>query len=974
MRIEFRLLGDVEVLIDKRRVDLGHARQRSVLVALLADVNRPVPVDRLLDRVWADRPPYRARNALSAYVSRLRHVLDGAGDVRLAREPGGYLLAADPSSVDLLRFRDLVARARAAEDPSSAVALFDQALGLWRGDPFLTVEGAWFDTLRDALHGERLAVRMDRTDVALRTGRHGELVGSLTTAHRAHPFDERIAAQLMLAQYGSGRQAEALDTYRRTRGLLLEELGADPGPLLRQAHEHVLTGTAGTIDPVRARRPRVPAPHPPDAPDGTLPRRRSGFVGRDEDLERVRAAVARGPLVTLTGVGGVGKTRLAIEVAVREQPRWPDGVRFCELAPLSEGAAVSHTVAATLGVRQRHGLTIDQSVVEFLRTRELLLVVDNCEHVLDAAAALLDQVVQRCHGVGVLVTSREATGVEGERIVPVLPLPVDEAAVLFEDRARASRPAFRLDDEAPGAVAEICRRLDGLPLAIELAAARMRAMNALEMARRLDHDRLVRGSARGSTPRHQSLVAALDWSYRLLTDREKVFFARLSVFAGGFDVDAAHGVCAAPDDVEDDTLELLTGLVDKSLVTVRSSGGRSRYGVLETLRAYGRERLREDGTEDRVARRHAEYFAALAEQAARELHGPDERAWVERTLPDYDNLRAAFESAAAGRDGDLTLRLVSSTIELTHVRVGYEIADWALRALEFVELTHPLAVAAVGVAARGAWNRGDLDAARSIAARAGGRTPGRGCAHVAYPADVLVDIALTEGDPQAARGHYRAEASRARVEADPVRLVWTLHLVAVACTALQVPEQGRAAAEEAVTVAEATGNPTARAMARYALGLVLKKSEPDRALRLFDESADQAAAVRNFWWHNVARNEAAATHAVHGETRTAAVALLEVLDRWDRVSDRVQQWLSLRYVTRLLARLGVADLDAAQDAVVLHHALGAAGRPSPLRSARLAELVEALGPDRGAAAATDGAALGAAAAVTRARTALRRYS
>ena len=303
----------------------------------------------------------------------------------------------------------------------------------------------------------------------------------------------------------------------------------------------------------------------------------------------------------------------------------------------------------------------------------------------------------------------------------VEPLPVEDATTLFADRARASRPDFDLDHEPVGAVAEICRRLDGLPLAIELAAARMRAMNSLDVARRLDRLRLISRGTRGAMPRQQSLTATIDWSYRLLSEAEQDLFARLSVFAGGFDIDAAHGVCGEEGTDEDDTLELLTGLIDKSMVTVGGGTRISRYAILETLRAYGRDRLREKSPDDDYAMRHAAYFTALAERAAAGIQGADEQAWVEQMLPDYDNLRAAFEHADGGRDVDTALRLVTSLPEFVHLRIGYESSGWAERVIEVADTDHPLYVAAVGFAARGAWNRGDFAAARALASLAHGR-------------------------------------------------------------------------------------------------------------------------------------------------------------------------------------------------------------------------------------------------------------
>jgi predicted ATPase/DNA-binding SARP family transcriptional activator len=926
-----------------------------VLVALLVDANRPVPADQLIDRVWADDLPHRARNALAGYLSRLRQVLSGDGDAEIAREPGGYVLKVDPASVDLHRFRQLVSAARAAADPVDADRQFSVALELWRGDPFATLDTPWLNEVRTALESERLAVMLDRNDAGLRTGRHGELLPQIAAAAQNHPLDERLAGQLMLAQYRCGRQADALDTFRVMRERLVEELGADPSSALRHVHQLILDGDPGFTAAVPETPVRVPVATRPHA---GVPRRPTSFVGREDDVARVDVALGEGPLITLTGVGGVGKTRLALEAAGRVQGRFGDGASLCELAPLEEGSAVGHAVAAALRLQQQQGLDIEATVIEYLRPRELLLVVDNCEHVLDAAAKLMDQIVRQCPHVVVLATSREAIGVQGERILPVPPLAVEDATRLFADRARAGRPDFDLAHEPVGAVAEICRRLDGLPLAIELAAARMRVMSSLEVARRLDKLRLLSGGTRDAMPRQQSLAATIDWSYRLLTTSEQRLFMRLSVFAGGFDLEAAHGVCGAEDDTDDDTLELLTGLLDKSMVTMRSGTGVSRYGVLETLRAYGRDRLRENGIYDDCAARHARYYTELAQRAALGMHSADERAWVERMLPDYDNLRVAFEHAMADSDIDTALALVTSLPEFVHLRIGYESSGWAERLVERADPDHPLYSAVVGFAARGAWNRGEQSRARSLAALAGGRAPARGNGRVAYPGDVLADVVLYEGDAAVALAHYDGEVSRARHDNDPIRLVWTLFYVAICHAALRNPEDGLAAARESLVVAEQTLNPTAQSMARYALGLVLKKSDPDRALTLFDEAAELAAAVQNFWWHGIALMEAASTRAVHSDPASGARALIDVLEHWDRVGDWSQQWLNLRYIARFLARM-----DAQDDAVALHHALVGAGRLSPLDPAQLAELGE-----------QPAEVLSAAEAVVRARASLARYA
>ncbi|WP_300008003.1 BTAD domain-containing putative transcriptional regulator [Pseudonocardia sp.] len=960
----FRILGPLEVHLGGVPVAVGGAKPRALLAVLLLSRGRVVPVDALAAALWGDAPPPGATSALRAYVSRVRATLEAAGDERrLHFRSGGYVLDVVDDELDAAEAQRLVTAARSA-DPARAVELLDDALGLWRGEALAECDGLDDARAEAARLAElRLGAAEERVDALLDLRRGREVVAELEGMVRAHPHRERPAVQLMAALCAAGRPSDALVAYHELRGRLDEELGVAPSAPAQALFRRILD--------------RDPALDPavPPAP-GNLPRRATSFVGRAAELSGVVAALRAAPLVTLTGFGGVGKSRLALEVAGRDREPFPDGVWLCELAPLPEGGPVGHAVAAALRVQQRHGTDIDGSVVEYLRTRRLLLVLDNCEHVLDGVARLTHRIVTRCAGVAVLATSREPLGVDGEQVWPVTPLPMGDAAELFVHRARAHRPG--LADE-PGPVAEVCRRLDGLPLAIELAAARTRAMSVAEVAGRLDGGRLLTaGGPRGADPRHRSLAAAIDWSYELLEPAERLLFARLSVFAGGFDLAAAHHVCAedvcAEDGCAEDvcaaggddrrTLDLLTGLVDRSMVVAGAAAAGTRYRMLETLRAFGRDRLREADGEAPVVLAHARYFAGLAGRAARGAQGPDERAWVAATLPDLDNLRTAFETAMACRDVGLVVAVVTAQSEIGHIRVGYESAEWAERALDLVSAEHPRHAEIVGAAARGAWNRADFVRARRLAERAGGQVPARGTGRIAYPGDVLADIALYEGDVAAARRHYEQQVAAARRDGDPLRLVWTLYYVAVCHAVLRDPDGGLAAARESVDVAGSTANPTAMSMARYALGLVGKKADPQRALALFDEAAALAAGVHNFWWRGVALMEAAATRAVHGDPVAAAAAVVEVVDHWDRVGDRTQQWLNLRYAVRLLARL-----DAGADAVAVHHCLVAAGKPSPLRAAHLARLLDGPGGARFAAAAARGSALtgDAAVALCRAR-------
>ncbi|SOJ55104.1 Putative HTH-type transcriptional regulator [Mycobacterium simulans] len=499
-------------------------------------------------------------------------------------------------------------------------------------------------------------------------------------------------------------------------------------------------------------------------------------------------------------------------------------------------------------------------------------------------------------------------------------------------------------------------------------------MSTSDMVRRLDGLGMLRGGMRSGLPRHQSLTATIEWSYRMLTESEQALFARLSVFAGSFDLDAVHGVCGADDgpgveavDALEDTLESLVGLVDKSMVVVRSVTDRTRYGVLVTLRVYGRDRLKEQGIDKQVAKRHAVYFTELAERAGIGMHTAEERAWVERMLPDYDNLRTAFEHAMADNDTDLALRMVAAGAEVLGVRVGYEVGSWGERVVAVADPDHPLFPAVVGTAARGAWVRGDFERARGLVALAHGHVPGRGTSRVAYPGDVLADVALFEGDASGFLAYWEKEVARARSDADPIRLVHTICVLATCQVVLGNPDTALPAAEEAVEVADSTANPTTQSTAYFTLAYSLKKSEPERALKLFDEAARLAGEVQNFWWYGIALMEAAATRAVHGDPVAAAGLFIEVLDHWDRAGDWAQQWVTLRHVTRLLARLGADD-----DAVVVHCALLKAGKPSPLHAAQLSILQDRLGADRfqaHVASAADGTA-----AVARARSGLQQFA
>ncbi|WP_326470331.1 BTAD domain-containing putative transcriptional regulator [Actinophytocola sp.] len=660
-------------------IDLGGARLRMLLVRLALEAGRVVPTEVLIDGLWGEAPPNDANNALQSLVSRLRRACRGEQGERGGRRenggnggiveshPAGYRLVVRREDVDVYRFEELAGRGRdelRAGRPGEAAGTLRAALELWRGPAMVDVaEAAFAAAVAARLDEVRATAVEDRIEADLQLGRHQEVLPELRTRLAEQPLRERLAGLLIRALYQAGRQGDALAVYESTRRVLGEELGVEPSAELRDVQLAVLRGEDTERDGGKG---------------GWLPARLTSFVGRRDELAELAQRLRDGRLVTLVGPGGAGKTRLSTEVAAASgMPGW-----FVELARVTDPADLTGAMLTALNLREvrvlepgahRPAEPMDR-LVEALGAQRCLIVLDNCEHLIAAAAEVADALLARCPALHILATSREPLAITGEVVFPVGPLDLPKAAAdldevrgtdavrLFTDRAAAAHPGFVLDAHNMAAVVEICHRLDGLPLALELAAARLRSMTVEQIAARLDDRfRLLTAGSRTSMPRHRTLRAVVEWSWDLLEKPERILASRLAVFASGASLEAATAVCADDDLPAADVLYVLASLVEKSLVDAYGSADGPRYRMLETVRAYAAERLAEAGETDRVHARFNLFFLALAEEADPHLRGAEQLRWIARLSGEQDNLLAAIRHATDAGDADTALRLTMAS-------------------------------------------------------------------------------------------------------------------------------------------------------------------------------------------------------------------------------------------------------------------------------------------------------------------------
>jgi predicted ATPase/DNA-binding SARP family transcriptional activator len=945
-----KVLGPLEVWRGGEQARVEGLKRRQALAVLVAAGGGAVPETRLWEALWGEAPPESAQASLQSHISRLRQAIRPLEIVTVA---GGYAL--DISSVDLDadRFEALAGEGRALGAEAAADRL-EEALSLWRGPAFgdlAGLPGVRGEALR--LEELRLVVTEERIDLRLAAGAPAEVVADLEALVVDHPLRERFWRQLMLALHRSGRQGEALRRFEALRVLLRDELGLEPSPVARELADHILADD--DVAPAPSARPAPAAPSPP-------PRELTSLIGRDLDVDEVRRALGTASLVTISGPGGVGKTRVALRVASLLEGQLRDGAVVVELAPLRDPGRLVDVVARALDVQQRQHRSMLDSVTDFLAGRELVLVLDNCEHLADAVASLVDSVRQACPTVSVLATSRAPLGLPAERVHVLAPLPapgagaqVEEVArspavQLFVERAAAARPGFSLDEGNVAPVAEVCRRLDGLPLALELAAARLRSLGPAALASRLDQRfALLAGDRRGVDERHHTLRRVVEWSYDLLEPLERAAFSQLAVFAGSFGLQAAEHVCR-PEDPGSSAIGALLDLVEKSMVRVVDPD-EPRYVVLETLRQFGQEQLGAEDIQRQVEARHRDWYLGFAEDAASGLDSPEEGAWADRVDRELDNLRAAHASAVREGDVDPAVQMVSALREYSFRRIRYEIAGWAeaTTAMEGYR-EHPNAYVVAAVDAYGRWVRGDLESAISLAREAVGLQGTSPAASCGLPERVLANAHFYLGNTDEALTWVDRMLRSGRGSASSAQLAHALYMASVA--SISVGEHGRGVelAEEASEVAARAGSPTAAAQAAYALGLAARSVDGARAEAELRRAAHLAERAGNRWIRAFALTEVHWLEARRGELLAGLAGFSDVIDAWHRGGDWANLWLSLRHVFAILV-----ELRSHEAAGVLYGALAATGaaRALPLEPADAERLDREVGALRRAVRPAD---------------------
>ncbi|MEO8692078.1 MAG: BTAD domain-containing putative transcriptional regulator [Acidimicrobiales bacterium] len=861
--VRFGVLGALDVQRDGATVAVGSLNQRRLLSALLVHSGAVVSADRLADIVWSGAPPPSAGASLQTYVSRLRALL--GPDVIVTRPPG-YLL--DAAWVDAHEFERLLRE----QSPEEAIAL-------WRGRPFAEfADDEWARPTVVRLEELHATARELQVEALLGSARVDAAVAAAEALCESEPFRERAHGLLMQALARQGRAAEALRAFDRFRGFLVQETGLEPSPSLAELQRAVLAQDAHM------------SPSSRDSRSGNLPVQHSSFVGRAREVADLATLLRDARIVTLTGVGGVGKTRLAIAAAAEVLSRFDGGAWLVQLATVRDPKVVVDAIAAVFGVTRHPEADLIETLAGFLRPKELLVVLDNCEHLLGPVVDLVRALEGSCPRLVVLATSREGLGIAGERIVAVgsLALPsssdrdavlLSDAARLFVDRAVAVKSDFAVTDANAGAIAEIVTRLDGIPLALELAAARVPVLSPKQLAQRLDQRfRVLAGGERGAIERHATLRAAIDWSYDLLALDQQLLLARLSVFVGGCILEAVEGVCSDSRIDEVEVLDLLSALVARSLVIVDDGpSGERRYRLLETIRQYAEEKL-ETAEQAELRDRHAGFYVEVAESASTGLRGPDQLYWLGQVEPEIENLRTAMAWAISHDRAVLAERFLWAAAETERGTFPSTLLGDAEAVLEIPSIgdipRYSFAVMACALAAcvHGLFNRAEHLCEQAL------RQAHEPTSEVeAWAAAVRAQVAIATGDFGRAVEQQARAARTFRRFSSPYHLVRALNILAAFRMGSGDLATATNDAREAIAIARRTGNPGLMSSALAGLAYVLTDADSQSCRELVAESLELTEKLGSIAIDEQATNLNLVTLARLGERdqvlRLSAVAL-----------------------------------------------------------------------------------------------------
>jgi predicted ATPase/DNA-binding SARP family transcriptional activator len=817
------------VRADGALLSITAAKQKAVLATLLLRPGEPVSTDALIEALWPDKPPPNALTSLQGYVLSLRRLIEpekSDGNYRiLVTMPPGYALLIAHDQVDLGRFELLHDKGidqLASGSASAAAEMLREALALWRGPALADFRYESFaQTAIGRLEEARLACIEERIEADLALGRHSELVGELETLLAEHPLREGFVVQLMLALYRGGRQADALKIYQRARRRLVEELGIEPGPELQTLNRQILNQDAALAGPDGSE------------PSGvSLPAAPTPLVGRRQELAELADLFDDDDvrLITVLGPGGVGKTRLALAAASAAVHRFPGGVSWVALQALRDPRLVGSTIAQALGSTTEPAAAIGDA--------RMLVALDNFEQVVDAAVDVAE-LVASCPNLTVIVTSREPLRVAAEREYPVTGLSETDAVALFTERANAIRPGL----DANGEVVAICERLDRLPLALELAAARVNVLSIAGILDRLDHRLgVLTRSARDVPSRHQTLRQTIGWSYELLDESERRDFARLGVFAGGWTLGAAEAICELD-------LDALASLIDKSLVRRRAGGsdGEVRYAMLETIREYALERLGELEPDQATCGRYVAYFLDLAERAYPNLRGAESSIWLEQIEEDHDNMRAALAFALDRGDLETALRLAGALARYWLVRGQLsEGRRWLETALAQPGRSKARPRALRGLALLD-LEQGELEQPQHLAEEALALALDQGDPlEAAKAAGLLADAAWYRGDLETAEAHYERAVGQARTAGDELEVAINLHNLGEVYRAAAELDKAETCLQESLQIA--TQLDDAFGQASGLLGLVYvadARGDRELGLALLTKATDLLAEIRN---------------------------------------------------------------------------------------------------------------------------------